>query len=211
MRYSKRAGTAGEGLAGAGERRPGQRIKGSSPPECRFFGAAERKQGWAPKGFAKQTRRAARRAVLLGALAGDGAATRLVGRSGLLPRRPPSWSRTWRDHRGDLRKVYVQTRPGYKPRALPFLAAMIGDCIRIFLRLASTATHIYAAPLHVGSEQALLEPPPGVVGTDKTGAMQDPASGLPRIFVPRTPMNKGKKRAGALRPGLFSSRARQPV
>jgi hypothetical protein len=46
--------------------------------------AAERRQGH-PKGFAKQTRRAARRAVLLGALAQDGAATRLVGRSGLLP------------------------------------------------------------------------------------------------------------------------------
>ena len=141
-------------------------MKGSSPPECRLFGAAERKQGWAPKGFAKQTRRAARRAVLLGALAGDGAATRLVGRSGLLPAPTAELVE-------DLERSPRRFAQGvYK-----------------LLRLACTATHIYAAPLHVGSEQARLEPPPGVVGTDKTGAMQDPASGLPRILIPRTWVN----------------------
>jgi hypothetical protein len=79
-----------------GEASPRTENKRQQPNWVPFFGAAERKQGWAPKGFAKQTRRAARRAVLLGAVAGDGAATRLVGRSGLLPRLPPSWSRTWR-------------------------------------------------------------------------------------------------------------------
>jgi hypothetical protein len=68
-------------------------------------------------------------------------------------------------------------------------AAICARCVYKLLRLACTATHIYAAPLHVGSEQARLEPPPGVVGTDKTGAMQDPASGLPRIPIPRTRVN----------------------
>ncbi len=53
--------------------------------------------------------------------------------------------------------------------------------------------HLHAAPQHVEPRSVALWPSEGRFWSYRTGAMQDLGYELPRILIPRTPVNKGKK------------------
>ena len=60
---------------------------------------------------------------------------------------------------------------------------------------------VYSTPVHVvleGSVQAARE---RMSGRQQIGSMQDPANGLPRIPLPRTPVNRGRGEPPSARVG----------
>jgi hypothetical protein len=51
---------------------------------------------------------------------------------------------------------------------------------------------VYSTPVHVVLEGSVQEAQERMSCRQQTGSMQDPANGLPRMPLPRTPVNKGQ-------------------
>src|SRR5215208_143767 len=61
--------------------------------------------------------------------------------------------------------------------------------------------YVHSTPVHVVLEGSAQEARERMLGRQQTGSMQDPANGLRRISLPRTPVNKGiRKGRGCSKP-----------